>query len=243
MSKPNNLINQKFDRLLVIERAENDRFGKTRWICQCDCGNTVTINGSSLLRGLTKSCGCYKKEKSHLDNVTFIDETHNKYGKLLVLERDLAYGNNGRALWKCQCECGNIVSVQGKRLRNGVTLSCGCLKKSHGEFHVESLLREYNINFVFNYFIKYNNNFYYFDFGIIINDELSYFIEYDGIQHFKESTNSNWDPLEVIQKKDEMKNQYCKENNIPLIRIPYTHLKELILEDLLLDTSQFVIKE
>jgi len=38
-----------------------------------------------------------------------------------------------------------------------------------------------------------------------------------------------------------IKNQWCKNNNIPLIRIPYTHLEDLRLEDLLLETSQFII--
>jgi len=38
-----------------------------------------------------------------------------------------------------------------------------------------------------------------------------------------------------------IKNQWCKENNIPLIRIPYTHLQDLCLEDLQLETSQFII--
>jgi len=38
-----------------------------------------------------------------------------------------------------------------------------------------------------------------------------------------------------------IKNQWCKNNNIPLIRIPYTHLQNLCLEDLQLETSKFII--
>ena len=37
------------------------------------------------------------------------------------------------------------------------------------------------------------------------------------------------------------KNEWCKNNNIPIIRIPYAHLKELKIEDLLLETSQFIV--
>ena len=44
------------------------------------------------------------------------------------------------------------------------------------------------------------------------------------------------------QEHDKYKNQWCKNNNIPLIRIPYTHLKDLCLEDLLLETSKFIYK-
>ena len=35
-------------------------------------------------------------------------------------------------------------------------------------------------------------------------------------------------------KNDEIKNKYCKDNNIPLIRIPYTKLNSLTIKDLLL---------
>lgn len=57
-----------------------------------------------------------------------IDLTGRKFGKLVVIERG-ANGTDGRATWKCQCDCGNIVYVKGSRLRNGHTKSCGCLRK------------------------------------------------------------------------------------------------------------------
>lgn len=242
MSRPNNLLNQRYERLLVIERSENDKFGKTRWLCQCDCGNQITVNGGSLLRGLTKSCGCYKKEQSHINNSTFINEIGNTYGKLTVLEQDTTIDIDGRAYWKCQCECGNIRSVQGKNLRNGSTLSCGCLKKSNGEFAVEKLLKDNNINFCYNFFVQYNTNFYYFDFAIIIDNQVKYFIEYDGSQHFRETDNPHWDSLERTQYRDQQKNEYCKINNIPLIRIPYTHYEKLNIKDLLLDETIFLLE-
>lgn len=40
-----------------------------------------------------------------------------------------------------------------------------------------------------------------------------------------------------------MKNNYCLINSIPLIRIPYYHLKDLTINDLLLSTSNFIYKE
>lgn len=43
------------------------------------------------------------------------------------------------------------------------------------------------------------------------------------------------------QEHDKLKNQWCKENNIPLIRIPYTRYNDLCIEDLLLETSNFII--
>lgn len=57
------------------------------------------------------------------------DETGNTYGILTVLERA---GNNkhGKALWKCRCECGKEIIVDGTSLRTGNTTSCGCRRLS-----------------------------------------------------------------------------------------------------------------
>ncbi len=58
----------------------------------------------------------------------FIEMVGKKFGRLSVLERD-STGNNGAVTWKCRCDCGNIVSVNGSALRNGHTSSCGCYQK------------------------------------------------------------------------------------------------------------------
>ena len=68
MGKLIDLTGQRFGRLVVIERAEN-KGEKVRWLCQCDCGNTVLVATNGLRNGGTKSCGCLHKElfthKSH----------------------------------------------------------------------------------------------------------------------------------------------------------------------------------
>ncbi len=61
MSKLIDLTGQRFGRLVVIERAENDKSGNVRWVCRCDCGKTITTNGWSLRNGATKSCGCLRR--------------------------------------------------------------------------------------------------------------------------------------------------------------------------------------
>lgn len=53
------------------------------------------------------------------------DETGKRYGRLVVIER-AGSTSNGIALWKCKCDCGNEVVVQGAHLRSGHTVSCGC---------------------------------------------------------------------------------------------------------------------
>ena len=57
-------------------------------------------------------------------------------------------------------------------------------------------------------------------------------IEYDGIQHYKETT---WRhiTLEDEQRKDNIKNRYCKEKGIKLIRIPYTDFEKIDIDYLI----------
>ena len=54
MSSSLNIMGQKFGKLTVIERAENTKAGKTRWLCQCDCGNRKVVTGSDLRSGHRK---------------------------------------------------------------------------------------------------------------------------------------------------------------------------------------------
>lgn len=68
-----------------------------------------------------------------------------------------------------------------------------------------------------------------FDFAIYKDGELSKLIEYDGIQHFKPTFGEK--PFEDTKRNDRIKNRYCLENEIPLLRIPYTDFD--ILEDVL----------
>ncbi len=54
----------RFGRLTVLSRAETSQGKKARWVCQCDCGNTKTIDGYKLRTGHTQSCGCFHSEIS-----------------------------------------------------------------------------------------------------------------------------------------------------------------------------------
>lgn len=73
----------------------------------------------------------------------------------------------------------------------------------------------------------------------------SYVIEFDGEQHFTYNDRgwNNRDNFIVTKTHDRYKNKWCKENNIPIIRIPYTHLEEIKIEDLLLESSLFKLEE
>ena len=86
-----------------------------------------------------------------------------------------------------------------------------------------------------------------FDFAVFnkYNNTLLYLIEFDGSQHFTyfyEENNKGWNNKEnfdITRKNDLIKNKYCFEHNIPLIRIPYN--EEYTFEDLKLETTRFLL--
>lgn len=139
MSKLKNLKGQKFGKLLVVDRAENYKDGRTRWKCQCDCGNIVDVMSTNLLRENTKSCGCFSGEcisKSKVD-----DLAGKRYGKLTVLHRVDKRGKN--SAWYCKCDCGNEKEISAVALKRGQK-SCGCSMYDH--YQEEIIGNEYTID-------------------------------------------------------------------------------------------------
>lgn len=58
-----------------------------------------------------------------------LDLTGKKFGLLTVIEPDESHvmpNGKKKTMWKCQCECGTITSVQTSNLTTGHTTSCGC---------------------------------------------------------------------------------------------------------------------
>lgn len=56
------------------------------------------------------------------------DITGMKYGRLTVLKKDHKDSRN-EWFWLCKCDCGNIITVSGNKLRSGNTSSCGCYQQ------------------------------------------------------------------------------------------------------------------
>ena len=171
------LVGKRFGSLLVIKRDDSKPKGHGKtvfWICQCDCGNIVSIAGNHLKSGHTKSCGCYKPTSPN-----FINEIGNKYGMLTVID-EAGRDKDKRVLWRCVCDCGNEKIALGKSLRAGLVTSCGCLH-SKGEFKITNILKQNNIDFISQYHIdelksKYNYHLY-FDFYL---PKYNVIIEYQG---------------------------------------------------------------
>lgn len=96
----------------------------------------------------------------------FIDMTGQRFGRLLVLEKAESHvkpSGGKMAMWKCKCDCGNIVTVLGASLRRGDTTSCGCYRDEHNR-ELQSKENEYDMNG--EYGICYFNNGGYFIFDL-----------------------------------------------------------------------------
>ncbi len=75
-----NLTGKSFGRLKVIELKEIKGKGHFYYLCQCQCGNFRTIDGHSLIKGKTKSCGCLRKELLRERNKTHNLSNSRLYG-------------------------------------------------------------------------------------------------------------------------------------------------------------------
>ena len=228
----------KLQPLYIDETKPRGQGHNIYWICQCDCGNLISVNSCNLQSGIRNhrmmTCGqCYNPK---------VDLTGKKFGKLTVIKHDDSYSatkeNGWKHKWICQCDCGNIVSIFASNLTRLHTTSCGCNGRSIGEQNIIKLLQNHYVNYLSEYSFEDlkgpGGHKLRFDFAIFNHDnELIELIEFDGRQHSNQY--NPWggkETLEDRQYRDELKNQYCKNHNIKLLRFNYTQRDNIKFEDL-----------
>lgn len=223
----------RFGRLTVQGLADY-RLNRGRvYHCLCDCGQLCDIRAVSLKNGDTKSCGCLAKELSSERNKNaFIkDNTGKRFGKLTAI-RPTDERKNNSVVWECRCDCGATIFVSNHNLVNG-TASCGCLK-SKGEMQIAQLLTNAGIAFQQEYtfpdLISEKGYPLRYDFYV----DNTYLIEFDGEQHIRDISMFSHDNFEYRQQNDKKKTEYAQQHSIPLIRIPYTKLATLSIDDITL---------
>lgn len=229
------LIGTRIGKLEVIEYLGKNDSPYHQYLCKCDCGNTVIRRRDYILEAIKDNrkcdCGCVKLNKL----------VGQKFGKLTVIKY---VGRNKHGVnWLCKCDCGNFKEIRESYLLSGHTKSCGCTQ-SHGEERIGQLFLEHNI-----YYEKEKT------FEGLVSDKgfplrLDYYlpeyncvIEYDGIQHFA-LIKTGWDNEERYNLRvyhDFLKVKYCIDNNITLIKVPYTHRDTVAIEEILPQTSPFII--
>ena len=232
INKKQDLVGKKFGKLTAIQQTdEKSSRGYYMWLCECECGNkNVLIPRNDLISGHSKSCGC---GKLHIKDIT-----NQRFGKLIAISRTDKSTSGEGYYWTCECDCGNIIEVPVSSLTSGETKSCGCISMSAGEERVEKILKDNNIPFekqkTFDTCRSPINN-YLLRFDFYVNN--NFILEFDGQQHYF-STNNWWNTQEHLQKVkfyDTYKNQWCKNNNIKIKRIPYWELNNFTFEDIMSD--------
>jgi len=108
--------------------------------------------------------------------------------------------------------------------------NCVSLSKSSGEMLIQDFLSRNNIEYIPQYkdVRCKDKRELPFDFAIFRNNKLKMLIEFDGEQHFMPI--ERWGGEENfmrVQRHDVLKDLFCKYNNIPLLRIPYTKKNEI----------------
>ena len=96
------LTGERYGKLVVLEL---DHVEKSRryWKCQCECGNTAVVREGNLRHGITKSCGCLKKETKKHDEVTVqkIKPRHNNGGVFFLQAGEIKLKGNYESEKKC----------------------------------------------------------------------------------------------------------------------------------------------
>ena len=180
-----------------------------------DCGYEYHVRPSSFLRG-DRCPNCYgnvrKTREEFAKEVNFLEK-----GKYIVLGN---YSNNRTKILLKHTECGYEYMGTPHDFLGGKR--CPYCNSSVGEKRVSLFLRDNNIPYKPQY--KFadckKKNHLVFDFAVFNFDStLKCLIEYDGELHYREVNFRT--SLKERQYNDELKNLYCKQKKVNLIRIPY----------------------
>jgi len=148
------------------------------------------------------------------------------YNKNKKKPEDYCPNSNKKVWWKClKCNHGWKTTINSRN--NGI--GCPKCRESKGEKKIDEILTKYNIPHNSQYKFKdlkgIGGGYLKFDVPVFWDEEkikLRMLIEYDGKQHYKWI--KGWiteEEFKILQYHDQLKNEYCKNNNINLLRIPY----------------------
>ena len=248
--KANINIGEKKNRLVIYDRAPNTKSKKVRVICKCDCGKYTVINHQDFKEEKVKSCGCLSNEKKaerckkSAVNYASIERNINPFYK--YIKPTNMRGSSNEIIWEIECrKCGKHYFDSPNQLisqkRNHGNNPCKCWRKySIGVQQIINILEKNNINYLleksFSTCISPKGKLLFFDFYL---PDYNILIEYDGKQHYEIAFNQGKEKLILQKEYDKIKNEWCKNNKITLIRIPYFK-KEIKLEDLIKGGNNFV---
>lgn len=193
------------------------------------CGNEFKTKWNAFQQGnRCPKCAmekCFEHNRLGIEYIsTFISESGNQ------LLTDSYKNSQSKLKIKCgECDHEWITNWSNYRLGKRCPSCYSRNKSSKGIRKIKNILNNKSIKYSLEY--RFDNCKYKhtlpFDFAIFNNDNLSCLIEYDGEQHYIpidfSGKGEDWanNQLNMTKKRDEIKTNYCKENKIKLIRIPY----------------------
>lgn len=188
----------------------------------CSHGHTYCTTWSYVFddRGCRKCVNKQNGERQRRTNED-IKELIEKEGYFFTDE--LPYINNTTPI-RLICPHGKYYDVALCNFTRG--RRCTCERKSRGEQKIEVILKEFDLKFEREKRFPNCKDIYTLPFDFFI-EELNVLIEFDGRQHYELAFNYNEQDLIDRKRKDEIKNNFCKHNNIKLIRIPYWEYEEI----------------
>lgn len=183
------------------------------------CGNPMSVAPGHFLKGTRcKDCREFGRRKTTEE---FKKEMFELYGK-----EYLVVGEYKTCMTDVDVKhekCGHIWPVRPNNILNGKR--CPRCASSKGERRIHHFLTMMGLAFRHQFRINDCKDKYPlpFDFAITkSNGSIACLLEYDGRQHFDAvDAFGGVDKLFETQWRDAIKTQYCADNGIPLIRIPY----------------------
>lgn len=245
------------NNIFLVRRTYKTKPRKWKGIFICpQCGKEFETYIGDIIEGKTKKC----KSCNHLDKIAQgytvgklskngVDYTKRYNPFYDFIEKTNEQDKDGNYYWKVKCRfCDRVYEVIPSQLvsekRTSGNNPCCCQKnESTNVILIKELLRKMNINFKQEY--KFNNclspkgNKMKFDFYL---PDYNCCIEYDGEQHFRPvnfgiGKEKSIEKYNLQKQYDKIKDNYCEENGIKLIRIPYSqtiteqYLSERICEN------------
>lgn len=227
-------------KLIEVKKYNEKDYHKSRIIVSCGNEKHELIETSlnKIINSNVKCKDCIKEDNIN-KMMLYINSTQYKFNKIVkYCESDYI---KSMVEITCPKDETHIFTMrfsnfkyEGKRCPH-----CGM---TYGEQEVANVLKRYNIKYKFQY--KYKDcrfinplpfDFYLPDYNILI--------EYDGKQHYESVDLFGGEKgFKYTKQNDGIKNQYCKNNNIKLIRIPYwcfNNIEEILIKELKVNINKY----